>query len=130
MPENSFRGMFDKFRGESQGISDTICKLMNYYQTPYMATLIRCCELQLIDMKEMSGELMFVNKEDVFEKFDELWLDKSIFQPSCRDDFPNVERLVGNIGKEYIEGGYINQRTFDMVITNIRILSKRIRGKE
>mgnify|MGYP001351351535 CR=1 FL=1 len=41
---------------------------MNYYQTPYMATLIRCCELQLIDMKEMSGELMFVNKEDVFEK--------------------------------------------------------------
>lgn len=130
MPENSFRGMFDKFRGESQGISDTICKLMNYYQTPYMATLIRCCELQLINMKEMSGELMFVNKEDVFEKFDELWLDKSIFQPSCRDDFPNVERLVGNIGKEYIEGGYINQRTFDMVITNIRILSKRIRGKE
>ena len=103
---------------------------MNYYQTPYMATLIRCCELQLIDMKEMSGELMFVNKEDVFEKFDELWLDKSIFQPSCRDDFPNVERLVGNIGKEYIEGGYINQRTLDMVITNIRTLSKKIRGKE
>ena len=44
--------------------------------------------------------------------------------------FPNVERLVGSIGKEYIEGGYINQRTLDMVITNIRTLSKKIRGKE
>lgn len=130
MPENSFRGMFDKFRLESQGILDTICKLMNYYQTPYMATLIRCCELQLIDMKEMTSALMFVNKEKVSEKFEELWLDSGILEPSCRNDFPNVERLVSRMGNEYVAEGYINQRTLDMVLTNIRTLSKKMRGDE
>lgn len=130
MPENSFRGMFDKFKSESQGILDTICKLMNYYQTPYMATLIRCCELQLIDMKEMTSGLMFVNKETVSEKFDELWLDAGILEPSGRNDFPNVERLVRYIGDEYVAGGYINQKTLDMVLANIRTLSKKIRGNE
>lgn len=130
MPENSIRGMFEKFKSESQGLLDTIYKLMNYYQTPYMATLIRCCELQLIQMKDMTSKLMFVNKEDVLEKFDELWLDISILEPSRRDDFPNVERLVKHMGKEFVEGEYINQRTLDMVLANIRTLSRKIRGDE
>lgn len=128
MPENSFRGMFDKFKSESKGLFDIICKLMNYYQTPYMATLIRCCELRLIEMKDMTSGLMFVNKETVFDKFSELWLDSRILEPSCRDDFPNVERLVKQMGEKYIEGGYINQRTLDMVLNNLKTLSKQIKG--
>lgn len=128
MPENSFRGMFEKFKSESQGLFDTICKLMNYYQTPYMATLIRCCELRLIEMKDMSSELMFADKESVANKFSELWLDERILEPSYRDDFPNVERLVKQMGEEFVKGEYINQRTLDMVLNNIKTLSSQIRG--
>lgn len=129
MPENSFRGMFEKFKTESNGILDIICKLMNYYQTPYMATLIRCCELRLIELKDMSSELMFVDKERIADIFSELWLDVEILEPSYRDDFPNVEKLVKRMGEKFVEGEYINQRTLDMVLQNIKTLSEQIRGE-
>jgi len=130
MPENSFRGMFEKFMAESNGLIETICKLMNYYQAPYMATLIRCCELQLIEMKDMTNDLMSVNKEIVLSTFSELWLDSKILEPSLRDDFDNVERLVMRMGEEFVQGEYINQRTLDMVLKNIKTLSKQIKGDD
>ncbi len=130
MPENSFRVMFEKFMAESKGPIETICKLMNYYQTPYMATLIRCCELQLIEMKDMTNDLMCVNKEKVFSTFSELWLDSKILEPSLRDDFANVERLVKRMGEEFVDGEFINQRTLDMVLKNIKTLSKQIKGDD
>ncbi len=130
MPENSFRGMFDKFKEESNGFIETICKLMNYYQAPYMATLIRCCELQLIEMKDMTNNLMCVDKEMVFSTFSELWLDSKILEPSLRDDFANVERLVKQMGDEFVQEDILNQRTLDKVLKNIEILSKQIKGVE
>lgn len=129
MPENGFRGMFEKFKSESQGLFDTICKLMNYYQTPYMATLIRCCELRLIEMKDMTSELLYVNRENVFDKFSELWLDPGILNPSLRDDFMNVKRLVKQMGEDFIEEEFLNRRTLDMVLKNMEVLSKQIRGE-
>lgn len=128
MPENSFREMFEKFKSESKEMLDIICKLMNYYQAPYMATLIRCCELRLIEMKDMSSEIMFADKKCVADKFSELWLDVKILEPSCRDDFSNVELLVRQVGKEFVRDEYINQRTLDMVLKNIDTLSKQIKG--
>ena len=48
MPEASFRFMYTKFKDESKNDEkDTVIRLMNYYQVPYMAVLIRCYELGL-----------------------------------------------------------------------------------
>ncbi|MBR1478230.1 MAG: ImmA/IrrE family metallo-endopeptidase [Lachnospiraceae bacterium] len=48
MPEVSFRRMFSIFKEESDGdVSETIVRLMSYYQVPYMAVLIRSLELEL-----------------------------------------------------------------------------------
>lgn len=128
MPENSFRGMFAKFQLESQELFETICKLMNYYQTPYMATLIRCCELHLVEMKDMSSELLLIDKERITEKFSELWLDARLLEPSYRDDFPNVEWLVRRMGEKFVKEEYINQRTLNLVLDHIKTLSRQIRG--
>ena len=50
MPETSFRFMYNKFKEETEGNEkDTVILLMNYYQAPYMAVLIRCYELGLPD---------------------------------------------------------------------------------
>lgn len=130
MPENGFREMFEKFKSESKEIFDVICKLMNYYQTPYMATLIRCCELRLIEMKDMSGELMFAGKDCIADKFSELWLDVKILEPSHRDDLANVEGLVKQVGKGFVAEEYINQRTLDMVLANMDTLGRQIKGDE
>ena len=55
MPEASFRQMYGLFKKESEGNEqDTIIRLMNYYQVPYMAVLIRCYELDLPEIDLLS----------------------------------------------------------------------------
>lgn len=130
MPENSFRGMFAKFDKESNDIFETICKLMNYYRSPYMAVLIRCCELELIEMKDMTSDLLLTDKESVSDKFIELWLDFSILEPSLRDDTAHLETLVQQIGEKYVKENYINQRSLDLAFTNIKTLCRQIKGEK
>ena len=50
MPTSGFRFMFQKFHAESENNErDTVFRLMNYYQVPYMAVLVRCFELELLE---------------------------------------------------------------------------------
>ena len=50
MPESSFRQMYRLFRAQSDNNEmDTVIRLMNYYQVPYMAALVRCYELGLTE---------------------------------------------------------------------------------
>ncbi len=130
MPETSFRRMFDKFDSESDAVIDVICKLMSYFETPYMATLIRCCELDLISMEELTVSLMQVGKNDIFEAFTKLWLDPGVLEATNRDDYANVEKLVEMIGEDYLREGIINQRTVDLVKKNMNVIINKIRGNK
>lgn len=130
MPEASFRFMFNKFKGESNGdMLDTIVRLMSYYQVPYMAALIRCYELGLPDDNSVSEELLNVNSDGVREKFVELWLDDKVLEATKKDDYRQLESLVRAFGEEYIENAYINERTLQKVLRNMRTLYSDIKGE-
>ncbi|HIS46929.1 MAG TPA: ImmA/IrrE family metallo-endopeptidase [Candidatus Scybalocola faecigallinarum] len=130
MPETSFRQMYGLFKKESEGNEqDTIIRLMNYYQVPYMAVLIRCYELELPDSNTLSEKLLNVDRAFVRNRFDELWLDASILNPSKKDDFPQLEALVERCGKEYIQDSYLNERTLEKVMKNMRTLYSEIKGE-
>jgi len=129
MPETSFRIMYEKFKEESENDEkDIIIRLMNYYQAPYMAVLIRCHELELPYGNRISEELLNVNQEDIKEKFDELWLDGSILEATKRDDYEHIETLVKNIGNNYIEEAYLNKRTLEKTLQNMKFLYSDIKG--
>lgn len=129
MPEVSFRQMYGLFKLESEGNErDTIIRLMNYYQVPYMAALVRCYELDLPDSNTISEELLNVDGMFVRNRFVELWLDESILHASKKDDFLQLEVLVERFGKEYIQGSYLNERTLKKVIQNMRTLYSEIKG--
>ncbi len=129
MPEAGFRQMYGLFKKESEGDErDTIIRLMNYYQVPYMAVLIRCYELGLPDSNTISEELLNVDGASVRERFTELWLDMSILSASEKDDFPLLEALVERYGKEYIQDSYLNERTLKQVMQNMRTLYSEIKG--
>lgn len=130
MPEASFRFMYAKFKEESAGDEkDTIIRLMNYYQVPYMAVLIRCYELRLPDLDSVTEELMHVERESIRERFIELWLDDSILDATKKDDYMHMEAVVERFGKEYIRDSYLNKRTLGKVLQNMRTLYLEIKGE-
>lgn len=129
MPETGFRQIYGLFKKESGGNEqDTVIRLMNYYQAPYMAVLIRCYELDLPDSNYISEDLLNVDEGYVRTRFSDLWLDSSILSASKKDDFPQIHALVERFGKEYIQDSYINERTLKKVLQNMRTLYSEIKG--
>ncbi len=130
MPETSFRVMYHKFKTEADGDElETIIQLMNYYEVPYMAALIRCYELGLPETASISEELLNVDRDTIREKFVKLWLDASILEASKKDDYANLEKLVHWFGAEYMKDSYLNQRTVTKVLQNMRALYRDIKGE-
>ena len=130
MPEASFRFMYAKFKAESENDEkDTIIRLMNYYQAPYMAVLIRCYELGLPDGDSISEELLYVEQDSVRDRFHDLWLDDSILDATKKDDYIHIEEIVERFGNECIRDSYLNKRTLEKVLKNMRTLYADIKGE-
>ena len=130
MPEVSFQRMYSKFKEESCGNEiDTIIRLMSYYQVPYMAVLIRCLELELIEGNALPEQLFNFDRVQVRQKMADLWLDESVMDASNKDDYSHIEAVVERLGKEYIEDEYINERTLKKVLQNMRVLYTKIKGE-
>lgn len=130
MPESSFRFMYAKFKEESENDEmDTIIRLMNYYQAPYMAVLIRCYELGLPQTDTISAQVLNIRQDSIREKFSDLWLDVSILNATGKDDYVHIEALVERLGNEYIRDAYLNKRTLEKVLQNMRTLYSDIKGE-
>lgn len=128
MPEAGFRQMYQLFCRESEEEMDTVIRLMNYYQAPYMAVLIRCYELGLTNSHTVSERLLYADPEQIRKKLQELWLDDSILNATQKDDFKQIEMIVEQLGKEYVKESYINERTLKKVLQNMRTLYSEIKG--
>lgn len=129
MPEISFRRMYLKFREETKGNeADILIQLMAYYKVPYMAVLIRCLELNLIARNTVSEALFHMDRVQVRQRLQDLWLDESIMDPSGKDDYAHIEHLVAQTGREYMEEGYLNEYTLERVLHNMRCLYEKVRG--
>jgi hypothetical protein len=122
--------MYSKFKDESkENEVDTIIRLMSYYQVPYMSVLIRCLELELITGNTFSEQLINIDRAFIKQKLSELWLDESIMEASNNDDYSRLEIAVKRFGMEYIKDEYINERTLEKVIHNMRELHNKIKGE-
>ena len=130
MPETSFKSMYHRFKEESDdNMRDTIVRLMNYYQVPYMAALIRCYELRVVEDDEISEELLNVDLDYIKDRFDDLWLGAGILYATKKDDFVPIETLVRRFGTEYVKESYLNSRTLEKVLQNMKTLYKDIKGE-
>lgn len=128
MPETGFRFMYKKFKQESENREeDTMMRLMNYYQAPYMAVLIRCYELGLPGEGSISEELLNIDKRHIRKRFMDLWLDGSILDAARKDDYAKLEAVVTRFGEECIKDSYLSERTLQKVLRNMRALYKGIK---
>lgn len=131
MPTSLFESMFQKFELE-QGQEDTeltlITKLMSFFQVPYMAVVIRCYELNLLTDGQVLRNLLQVEGKQIHIEFDRLWLNKSILEPTFRDNYPRLEQIVKHVGGVCKEKGILTERTVEKVLANIQKIYGEIRG--
>jgi len=131
MPTPSFTEMFCKFKNE-QGDDDTpvtiLVKLMNYFEVPYMAVLIRAYELNLLTDSDMLQNLLNISGKIIEDEFAKFWLDERILQATCRDDYVRLEQVVKQIGTRCEQDEILDSVTTETIINNMRKLYDEIRG--
>ena len=137
MPEDSFKLMHKKFVAETAASTEVfheqftvILKLMNYFRSPYMATLVRYCELGLLKDNdgELLAKLMKVTAEEIRTEFSRLWFDVRILDATKKDDFAVFCDYVKTQGENYISEQYLNEKTVKKALENIKTLYYEIRG--
>ena len=129
MPEPDFRNMYKVFKEESNGNEiETYARLMNYYQVPYMAALIRAYELGLPAAGRVTEQLLSVDMDRIKSLFSELWLDDMLLAASRRDDFDRLEAYVKQMGERYVQDEYMNKRTLSKALDNMKRLHADIKG--
>ena len=117
MPQEEFKRVFNNLQTQNQ--LDVIASLMNYFSAPFMAVFIRCCEFGLLQ-----NPLQYLDfpKEAVEEEFENLWFDKTILKPSKIDDSEKLLKSIKETGQEYVENEYLNSRTVNKVLQNVKQL--------
>ncbi len=120
MPEYSLKTMFSKFQSTSNEEIDIICNLMNYYETPFMATVIRCYELELFDdSSERIKRLLTVDAGVIKTSFENNWLDSNILNATQNDQFDKVLMVVDHFGKKEVEAGRIKDDSLYRIKNNL-----------
>ena len=131
MPTPSFRELYRKFEDElrEQDSAVTIfCKLMSYFEVPYMAAVIRAYELEMISDGDLLKELLEVDTERIEQEFSRLWLDEAILKSTGRDDYERLEALVEEIGEKYIKEELLDRNAVTKILQNIRCIYNEVRG--
>lgn len=128
MPTPSFIEMYNKFEREADSQVEVFCKLMSYFEVPYMATVIRAYELGLLSDGKQLAELLTMNTEKIETEFAKLWLDESILQPTGRDDYVRLEKLLRDFGEQCITNDWMSEETLSKIIKNVRGIYCEIRG--
>ncbi|MBO5069338.1 MAG: ImmA/IrrE family metallo-endopeptidase [Roseburia sp.] len=132
MPEKSYKFMFRKFNNETQTADNklaVLAKLMSYFQVPYMAALIRCYELDLLESGELLEKLIQIDHATIRNQFTSLWLDDAILKATRKDDYSKLEELVKLTGKDSLEKAYLNERTLKKVLQNMCAIYDAIKGE-
>lgn len=131
MPAPNFTDMFNKFKHEQNEEDSDItvfCKLMSYFEVPYMAVLIRAYELQLLPDGMILESLLKTDEERVKQEFLRLWLNDTILYPAKRNDYVKFENLIKKVGEDYIKEEILDKDTVDKALNNINSIYREIRG--
>lgn len=127
MPEVEFKKMYRLYRKDNADISLIVIKLMNYFNAPFVAVLIRLYELDILKETENIEDLLSYDDEVIEKLFDELWIEKGILEPSLKDEMPFVKDMLEKEGRDLIEKHLISEYNFKYIMENLEKLYYEIR---
>lgn len=133
MPSMALQYVMARFLMEQSG-DDTeltiFAKLMSYFEVPYMAVLIRCCELKLLPDNKALERLITVDKKMLEEEFARLWLNEELLRPTFRDEYTKFRTLVVEKGFVNVKNGLMSEQTTHKIVKKMDSIYQDIRGND
>jgi Zn-dependent peptidase ImmA (M78 family) len=127
MPEVEFEKMYELYTKDNDSIDQVIIKLMNYFNSPFVAVLIRLYELGILSEIKNVGKFLEYDNNKIEEFYDELWLDKEILKPTLKDEMPYILNMLSKEGTELIQKQQLSEYDFKIIVENIKALHLKIK---
>ncbi|MTI67414.1 MAG: ImmA/IrrE family metallo-endopeptidase [Firmicutes bacterium] len=127
MPEVEFKKMYLQYEKDSDLIEEVLIKLMNYFNAPFVAVLIRIYELKILKEIEDVKDFLEYDDKKIEKLCDDLWIDKEILEPTLKDEIQNVLELLKKEGTELIQKQLMSEYDFNNIIENIKGLYSQIK---
>lgn len=127
MPDKEFKKMYLWYSNDVGKLEYTIVKLMNYFNAPFVAILLRLFELQLLENITDVKNLLSFNITQIKGFFKEQWIDKEIIIPSLKDEMEYLIETIKKEGNRLIEEELLSEINFKIILDNIRKLYLEIR---
>jgi len=129
MPGLEFKKMYSMFNENLDDEAMVVVKLMNYFNAPLVAVLIRLYELQILEDISIAKKLLECDEECIRSLFEELWLDKEILEPSLKDEMGYLFESLKKEGARLVENELLSESNLEKILDNTWKLYESIRVK-
>lgn len=130
MPKHEFKNMYELYKSSNLSLEDITLKLMNYFNSPFIAVLIRLFELDLIDSMEEVIEFLDMSEENLKEKLNKIGISDEILKPTLNDEMEYIFELLKTNGTKLIEANLLDEYRYKNIINRLEKFYKEIKLDE
>lgn len=128
MPEIEFKKLYSLYKEEDNAdITSVVVKLMYYFNSPFVAVIIRLFELEILKKMDDLKSMLELKNDDIELLFEKMWIDKEILTATRNDEMRNILIQIENEGKILIDAQLISKYDYDKIIVNIMKFYEEIR---
>lgn len=127
MPDLEFKKMYDTYSSKDNAFNIVILKLMNYFNSPYVAVLLRLFELNLLKSTENVETYLKLNEADLIQIFCENGISSDILKPTFEDDSTYLTTKIEKEAQSLISQNLLDEAKYDKLITRINIFIEAIK---
>ncbi|MGN1032929.1 MAG: ImmA/IrrE family metallo-endopeptidase [Intestinibacter sp.] len=127
MPEPEFVNMYNLYKYNNPNLEEITLKLMNYFDSPFIAVLIRLFELNLIDSMEEIIELLNIDDKQLKHKLNKIGISDEIIKPTLEDNMEYVFELLNTNGLKLIEEGLLDENRYKSIISRLKKFYEEIK---
>lgn len=126
MPKIEFKNIYKIYKEDETDLKVIIFKLMNYFDAPYVAVLLRLFELKLlVNVKGMEKYLEY-SECDLFNEFNKNGISDEILKPTLSNDSVFLYNRLENDSRNLIDKGLLGEIKYKRIIERIKIFIKDI----
>ena len=128
MPEKEFRTMYALYKeSEKAGyLENIVLKLINYFNSPFIAVLIRLFELQILDNLKDVKEFLPISDDDLKQKLNKLWINDEIITPTLNDEMNYVFDKLEQEASKLISEELLSEYSYNKIVERIKYFYNKV----
>lgn len=126
MPKLEFKNIYKLYNEKEVDFNIVVFKLMNYFNAPYVAVLLRLFELRLITDMENIAEYLKYSEYDLFNEFNKNGISDEILKPTLSNDSVYLYNMINKDAEKLIDKGLLSEIKYTKLAERIKIFIEDI----